>query len=37
MPAFPIIDTHRALAGLGEADLRRIDRDNANPFYRLGL
>jgi len=27
----------RALAGLSEADLRRIYRDNANRFYRLGL
>lgn len=27
----------RALAGLGEDDLRRIYRDNANDFYRLGL
>ncbi len=27
----------RALAGLSEADLRKIYRDNANAFYRLGL
>lgn len=27
----------RALAGLGEGDLRKIYRDNANRFYRLGL
>jgi L-fuconolactonase len=27
----------RALAGLSEADRRKIFRDNANRFYRLGL
>jgi len=27
----------RALAGLSEQDLRKIYRDNANAFYRLGL
>jgi L-fuconolactonase len=27
----------RALAGLSESDLRKIYRDNANAFYRLGL
>lgn len=32
------VDTlDRALAGLSETDLRRIYRDNANAFYRLGL
>lgn len=27
----------RAFAGVGEADLRKFYRDNANDFYRLGL
>ncbi len=27
----------RALAGLSETELRKIYRDNANAFYRLGL